>query len=509
MFQSYPSRLERRCATGGPVQVRVGRSRRGRFALTAIFTAVALSACGGGDDSPEVDSRRFSAGTQPMIYSLATGSEGDNAIKGSDERTFFWGLAGNDSLATGAMGGHLYGDSGNDVLVGKAGPDGLMGGKGNDRLYGAGGNDMLMGGEGDDLLDEGPGHGDLDGGAGDDTLIGGPGADAFAIGPASGNDLIKDFTAGPGMFDHLAVAQLRWSDLAVQDTAAGVKISWATGSVVLEGVRKADLAQDDFMFQETPDLLPGARAPAGPATERPSPSTNGPDFAGQQMRGNLGSSFAIRGDERYRVTIGGDGGDQLQGTDAWDHFIGKDGNDTLEGGGGDDVLEGNGGDDVLIGGAGRDHLDGGLGNDTISSGDDNDEIMGGDGDDVIDAGAGHDMIEGGKGNDTMTGGSGADAFIVRPDSGNDVILDFEATGAAQGAFDHIALVDIVPGQVTVTDTADGALVSWDTNGDGSADGSVLLKGVPRANLRQSDFMFNAAPGFVAGISTAGSYFIFP
>lgn len=481
-----------------------------RFTATAVFAAVLLTACGGGgDDDSGLNSNRFSAGSQPMTYLLALGTDTDNSIVGADERTYFWGLSGNDTLVAGSMGSTLYGDSGNDVLVGRGGGDGLMGGKGNDQLYGRAGNDMLMGGEGDDLLDEGAGHGDLDGGPGNDTLIGGPGADAFAIGPTSGNDVIKDFTAGAGMFDHLAISQLRWADLTIQDTSAGVRISWSSGSVVLEGVRKADLAQDDFMFQESPDLPPGLRAPSGPTTERPSPSTAGPDATGERLRGQLGSSFTIQGDERYQVTVGGETGDQLTGTDAWDHFIGRDGNDTLTGGAGDDVLEGNGGDDILTGGAGRDKLDGGPGNDRLSGGDENDEVMGGDGDDIIDSGSGHDMVEGGKGNDTITGGSGADAFIVRPDSGNDVILDFEATGAAQGAFDHIAFMDILPEQVKVTDTADGALVSWDTNGDGNAEGSVLLRGVPMANLRQSDFMFNARPGFVTGISTVGSYYIFP
>ena len=481
----------------------------GRFAATAIFSAVLLSACGGGGDDNSLNSNRFSAGTEPMTYLMALGTETDNSMVGADERTYFWGLGGNDTLVAGSMGSNMYGDSGNDVLVGKVGSDRLKGGKGNDRLYGGASNDALMGGEGDDVLDEGAGHGDLDGGPGNDTLIGGPGADAFAIGPNSGNDVIKDFTAGPGMFDHLAISQLRWADLTIQDTAAGVKISWATGSVVLEGVLKADLAQDDFMFQESPDLPPGTRAPSGPTAERASPSTAGPAATGDRLGGQLATNFTFQGDERYRVAIGGDTADQLTGTDAWDHLIGKDGNDTLDGGAGDDVLEGNAGNDVLTGGAGMDKLDGGPGNDRLSGGEENDEIMGGEGDDTIDAGSGHDMIEGGKGNDTITGGSGADAFIVMPDSGNDVILDFEATGAAQGAFDHIAFMDILPEQVKVTDTADGALVSWDINGDGNADGSVLLKGVPMANLRQSDFMFNARPGFVTGISTVGSYYIFP
>lgn len=87
------------------------------------------------------------------------------------------------------------------------------------------------------------------------------------------------------------------------------------------------------------------------------------------------------------------------------------------------------------------------------------------------------MIEGGRGDDTLTGGEGADVFIVSPGSGNDV-LDFEAGGEAQGAFDHIALMDMLPEQVSVADSADGALVSWDTDSDGTAEGSILLRGVP-------------------------------
>lgn len=509
---------QKRSARAKPADTTHGHFPREALAC-AVAACLALAACGGGgsDASQEPSGIGgsgaprgvFAAGSQNLLYRIGVGSAADDAASGGDERAFLWALAGNDTLVAGAAGGALYGDSGDDLLIGNAGPDRLMGGKGNDRIYGGAANDMLMGGEGNDLLDEGPGHGDLDGGPGDDTLIGGPGADAFAIGPDTGNDVIKDFTAGPGMFDHIAIRGLHWSDLSFLDTPAGVTISWATGSVLLEGVRQADLAQDDFMFMDSPELPPGTRAPTGPSAERTSPSADGPATTAQAANGALPASFQVQGDKSYRVAIGAAGADSLQGGgDDDDHLFGLDGNDTLVGGAGDDVLEGNAGDDMLVGGAGRDRLDGGPGNDTLMGGDDNDELMGGDGDDVIDAGAGHDMIEGGKGNDTIAGGPGADAFIVRPDSGNDVVLDFEATGAAQGAFDHVAFIDILPEQVTVADTAEGALVSWDVNGDGVADGSVLLKGVPKSDLRQSDFMFNARPGFVPGVSAVGSYYVF-
>lgn len=83
------------------------------------------------------------------------------------------------------------------------------------------------------------------------------------------------------------------------------------------------------------------------------------------------------------------------------------------------------------------------------------------------------------------------------------------SNAAAGAFDQIAFIDLLPQQVSVSETAEGALVSWDTNGDGAADGSVLLRGVPMANLAPEGLHVQARPGFVAAISAAGSFFVVP
>lgn len=206
--------------------------------------------------------------------------------------------------------------------------------------------------------------------------------------------------------------------------------------------------------------------------------------------------------------MGTSGGDTLTGGASLDHFFGRDGNDRLIGNGGNDILQGDAGNDELSGGDGMDRLDGGMGDDRLMGGAMADELMGMDGADFLDGGAGHDMIEGGKGNDTLHGGTGADAFIVHPESGFDVVLDMEVRGDAQGAFDHLALRDILPQQVSVCDTARGALVSWNVDSDPQAEGSVLLQDVFKADLRQSDFMFVNAPGFVAGIDDFGSHYIF-
>lgn len=463
----------------------------------------------------------FDFGAGEHQYHVSIGGSGADTLHGEAARDYLWGRAGSDQIAGGGEDDILYGNAGADLLVGNAGRDKLDAGTGDDHLYGGDQADSLMGMEGNDYLDEGIGHGMLDGGAGDDILVGGQGPDAFMVYPGSGHDVIRDFTAGPGMFDHLALRDLRWEDLTISDTEQGALVSWTGGSVLLEGVAKSELAQDDFMFAEAPDLPPGARAPDGPAPERPTPSDPGPEV-GASTTTRVQESFDTFADflsrhhrdvafdfDTYRVEVGGAGGDVFEGGADGDHVFGRGGNDRLHGGAGDDVLQGDGGNDHLYGDAGADRLDGGSGRDHLYGGDQADELMGGKGNDHLDAGAGHDMIEGEQGNDTIVGGTGADAFIVAPGSGDDVVLDFEATGLAQGAFDHIALRDIRPDQVTVADTAQGALVSWDLNGDSTADGSVLLQGVAKADLRQSDFMFIDAPGFVEGISTVGSHYVFP
>lgn len=455
-----------------------------------------------------------------QTYRVAVAGERADRYLGGAARDNAWGLAGDDRMAGGREDDILYGGGGNDLLQGGADQDRLEGGAGRDSLYGGAQDDDLTGGDGDDLLDEGAGHGDLEGGRGNDTLVGGGGPDAFAVDRASGDDVVLDFTAGPGVFDHIVLRDgLRFEDLAFADTAGGVRIAWGGGSVLLRGVAKADLAQDDLMFTDEPDLPPGARAPDGPADERATPSTDGPAVGGGPTLGPVQASFDVAADlllalaggfgfdfEEAAVRVGRTGRDDARGTEGVDHLFGRGGDDRLVGLGGADVLQGDGGRDTLVGGDGADWLDGGRGDDRLSGGAMADLMLGEDGDDAIDGGAGHDMIEGGRGRDRLLGGAGADAFIVDATSGDDVVLDFRATGDAQGAFDHVALRGIRPDEVEVADTRAGAHVSWET---AEGDGSVLLRGVAAADLRQSDFMFFDAPGFVGGVSAVGSYYIFP
>jgi len=117
--------------------------------------------------------------------------------------------------------------------------------------------------------------------------------------------------------------------------------------------------------------------------------------------------------------------------------------DRIIGTNGDGILTGDGENNVLMGMRGNDSLDSGVGNDTLfggkasdtllgSSGDDAlfgncgaDILNGGDGNDILLGGKGDDLLTGRLGNDSLTGGDGNDRFLLSPNSGIDIIVDFE------------------------------------------------------------------------------------
>ena len=175
---------------------------------------------------------------------ILNGMAGYDKLFGGAGNDTLYGGYGNDELGGGAGADQLYGGAGNDTLFGGAGNDALYGGAGNDKLYGGDGNDTLFGGAGDDLLE---------GGAGNDTLYGGSGHDTFVFAANSGNDVISDFTAGAGgvdviSFDDAVFANFAAVQAATSDTADGALISFTGGSVLLEGVTKAQLVASDFDF---------------------------------------------------------------------------------------------------------------------------------------------------------------------------------------------------------------------------------------------------------------------
>jgi len=151
-----------------------------RLAATLTPTALELTDPAGisplgGCESPLPDDLTAVAcrvGLSPGLPSFeATLGDRDDVFS-ADLPAVVHGGSGADILRAGGvpfgLGGHLYGDSGDDRLVGHGGYDTLDGGPARDRLFGGGDTDVLAGGPGDDTL-----RGD----SGDDALSGGPGRD--------------------------------------------------------------------------------------------------------------------------------------------------------------------------------------------------------------------------------------------------------------------------------------------------------------------------------------------
>lgn len=89
--------------------------------------------------------------------------------------------------------------------------------------------------------------------------------------------------------------------------------------------------------------------------------------------------------------------------------------DNLITGKGDDFIFGNRANNVIELKGGKDTVSGLRGHDTI---------LGGGGKDRINGATGDDRIEGGLGKDVLKGGGGADVFVMKENSGKDIIKDF-------------------------------------------------------------------------------------
>ncbi|MCT7956022.1 DUF4347 domain-containing protein [Laspinema palackyanum] len=203
------------------------------------------------------------------------------------------------------------------------------------------------------------------------------------------------------------------------------------------------------------------------------------------------------------VLLGGDGEDELYGNYGNDIIIagngndfanGNQGDDIVNGGNGNDILHGGKSDDTLIGGNGTDILFGDLGNDIVCGGTDGDFLSGNQGDDTLDGGDGDDVIYGGKdndflmggngddwlfgdlGNDILVGGAGQDRFVIRPNAGVDLIVDFT---------DGEDLIGLAPGltveNLTLTQGNIGTLVY------AGNDLLAILNGVEVSAINQENF----------------------
>jgi Ca2+-binding RTX toxin-like protein len=82
----------------------------------------------------------------------ATGTQGNDVIRGNYLNNILIGEGGDDTIYGGEGNDTIWGESGDDILYGEAGNDILAGGDGFDKLYGGAGNDTLYGQAGGDIL---------------------------------------------------------------------------------------------------------------------------------------------------------------------------------------------------------------------------------------------------------------------------------------------------------------------------------------------------------------------
>jgi Ca2+-binding RTX toxin-like protein len=142
------------------------------------------------------------------------------------------------------------------------------------------------------------------------------------------------------------------------------------------------------------------------------------------------------------------------------YWLGTNDSDVITCGSGIDQIFAGSGDDIVTGNRGDDAMEGGDGNDTLRGGKDRDLLIGANGD---------DFLCGDFGTDTLIGGSGADTFVFRS----------ETASAAANPFLADRLVDFNPAEgdkIGLTgglSVADLTLVAFDTDGDGTADATLV------------------------------------
>jgi alkaline phosphatase D len=193
---------------------------------------------------------------------------------------------------------------------------------------------------------------------------------------------------------------------------------------------------------------------------------------------------------------------QFEVTPTSQSIIGTAKSDQLQGTADADVILGAAGNDLLYGFGGDDYLDGGKGNDTVLGGDGVDHLFGRDGNDVLSGQDGDDRIDGGPGNDVLDGGPGNDSCVFGKDFGHDIVLDFQAAGAAHDSitFSKSVFADWTALAGAISDSPDGAVITVD------AHNAITLVGVTAAEVianHTNDFFF-VDPPTASAASMGGS-----
>lgn len=364
--------------------------------ITAIFSGGVLTVTGDDHDNTLIVSRD-AAGTL-LVNGGAVPITGGAATVANTTLIQILGLGGNDVLtvddANGLMpSANLSGGDGDDVLTGSAAADTLDGGAGNDTLNGRDGDDILIGGAGNDILNGGRGTDRMSGGDGDDQFVWNPGDGSDVIEGEGGNDTLVFNGANVNETIDLSANGQRlrfFRDVAnITMDCAGIE------QVVFHALGGADLVTvNSLLGTEVTNVLVDLSATGGvgdgaadivnvQGTETNdvitiNGSTNGVNVVG------LSATVTVVGAESNldKLVINALGGnDNVDASAPPAGLIGL----TLNGGNGNDQLIGSQGGDVINGGTGADVLIGGAGDDTFP-------WNPGDGSDIVEGQAGHDTL---------------------------------------------------------------------------------------------------------------------
>ncbi len=363
---------------------------------------------------------------------FSLGSSLNDTQQVSLEKSYLFGLAGND---------YLFGGERSDVLNGGGGSDYLNGAAGDDVLAGEGGNDVVYGGLGDDVID---------GGEGSDQLDGGSGSDTYRFSRGWGQDMVNNYDSSSDKRDII--------DFVGDIFPADVIITRSYTDLILSLKNSTDKITVSGYFQNdgvTPYALEQIRF------------ADGTSWSLDQIR-----AMAVTTTDGNDAVWGYATDDILNGGLGDDSLYGQAGNDTLQGGMGADSLSGEGGDDTLLGDAGNDYLYGGTGTDQLSGGEGSDYLTAGEGNDILlgDAGTdtlygdiGNDLLDGGTGNDYLTGGDGSDTYRFSRGWGQDSINNYDSSANKTDAIEFAA--DILPADIIVTRSGSDLILSLKNSTD--------------------------------------------
>ena len=187
------------------------------------------------------------------------GSEGADIVNGNQGNDIFKGNIGNDVLRGGQGADEVDGESGDDVVNGNQDNDNVFGGDGNDLLRGGKGDDNLFGGNGNDVL-----CGDM----GQDFLTGEGGSDTFVLrsGEAAAStsktaDVILDFNSSEdkiGLTDGVTYQNLSFEavNFGLGDASAIASVAIKVDNKylgIVQGFTEEDLTAS--MFVKADELI--------------------------------------------------------------------------------------------------------------------------------------------------------------------------------------------------------------------------------------------------------------